>query len=85
MQSHYSASHVVIVHMPKAALLHEGFEFLLTGVHPNGLGQITVAGVIACHHLAQLGQDFEGIPVVNLLQRLGHFGEFQHQQFARRV
>ncbi|MNW11559.1 hypothetical protein D3C71_2090480 [compost metagenome] len=59
MQSRYAASHVVIVHMAKATLLHEGFELFLARVHPNGLGQIAIAGVVARHQLAQPGQHLE--------------------------
>src|SRR2546427_3917351 len=68
--------------MAEAAFLHQALEILLAGVHADGLGQIAVAGVIARHELAHGRKNLEGIPVVGLLQGLGHLGELQHQQLA---
>src|SRR3546814_5187487 len=49
----------------------------LVRVHAYGLGQITVAFVVAGHLLAQPRQDIEGIPVVSRSQRFGNTGKFQ--------
>jgi hypothetical protein len=43
MKRHNAGAQVVKVHMAKAILFHEGFQFLLAWVHANGLGQILVA------------------------------------------
>ena len=43
MKCHDSAREVVIVHMTKTPFLQHGFERCLVWMHPNGLGQVTVA------------------------------------------
>lgn len=53
MQGNHTASKVVIVHMTKTALLHQGLQSLLIRMHPNGLSQIPVARLITGHPAAE--------------------------------
>ena len=74
MQGTDASCHVVIVHMAKAALLHQGLEFLLAWMHADRLGQVAVAFGIAGNQPAHGRQDSERVPVVDLFKRLGDFG-----------
>lgn len=46
MKRYHTAGKVVNIGVPKTCDLHHGFEFLLRRVIADGLGQITVAGLI---------------------------------------
>ena len=49
MQGYQTTGHVVVIHMTKAIIFHQGFELLLAGMHANRLGQILVAGGVTGH------------------------------------
>lgn len=55
MKGDHAPRHVVIVHMSKTALFHEGLELILRGMHADGFGQVAIARVVAGHELAKRG------------------------------
>ena len=63
-----AAGEVVIITVLEARLLHHVAQCLLVGMHPYGLGQITVAGFIPGDQPAQFRQDAEGIEIVGRFQ-----------------
>src|SRR5574343_249815 len=85
MQGYHPCAEVVKIHMPKSGFFHAGFQLLLPGMHADRLGQVAVAVGITGYQFAHVRQDVEAVPVVDFFQRLGHFGEFEHQQLAARL
>ncbi len=80
MHRHNTAGEIVIVAVLEAGLLHHLAQGFLIRVHADGFGQVAVAVFVPGHQLADLGQQAEGIQVVDFLQRLDDgLGELQHQ------
>ena len=67
-----------------SGVLHHLKQCVLIRVHPNGLGEISIAIFIVGDKLAEEWQHLERVGVINRLDRVRRFRELEDEEFRPR-